>query len=942
MRPVDHSWAHTAALGRAGTKVAPSEDEEKRKARELTAKWDAQRAARESKEERERWWRFARMQYGEAGVNAEVSEEDAGAAAVTARAAKAGGGTIDYSWWDKWAAAPDDPTSIAEREREAHEKERAADLAFEKANPGFVAQFQSDADKRAAAEAAKLRRAERVKEKGNGAFKAGDMKAALGHYFEAIRIAPFTVAALNNIAATCLSMEDAEGAVEFASRVLFVEKLGSPAASKASFRRAMAHRLAGQLELAEADLAVAAKHEPLNSEVVRELAAARLELLERAKEARVSAAVGTAAGSAGPAISDRLLAMLRDAGSGAALALPVADVAQLAAALEPLARGGPLSTDGALEHAAGADEDARVYFRTCGLLEALMTVVTESLGGPGEASRLSCSAAAEALAVLTASARNAKNLSVLIDGKLLMCLLDMLALPAGPSTSGDGRPLLVHRALLFILNCLSPRSPAAVRAAVGKHPFFSGRGVAGSSSVSSCLLAAAGALATDPEVPEETWACARACVSILHTSCMPAAAATASSGKGRKAAPTDAATTAARAALIAAVEEFAAPGTMHPVTVLLQVVTVLVGRSMLEPLCLHCELMQASVSALAALAHVAALRPAFGATATAVVPEAPGRGIDPAALRRALMAAASAAELSLPVPSASSVRGNRPAGPSPALHPLVDILRLPADAAGPPQAGGGVGPWEAVRGSALAALANASVTPLDGSGGVLAALAACGAVPVLLGFLGAAAGSNVPSAVERARAALVLGRLSGDASASASLCEAGTVSRLTCLLAASMAGGDGDVLEGQYADGLVRLLAASTSSGIPAAEACLAAGGPSALVAMLRAAVPTLYPPTLPGRPARHVGVGNAAKALIALSAFKAALPMLVAAGAVPVLVDALKAPSGDAKEGPGAAVRKNAAVALARLAADAGGHTALVETGGLRVLLQLGKGSEL
>ena len=133
-------------------------------------------------------------------------------------------------------------------------KEAQADAAFEAANPSFVASFKADAEKRQAAEAEKVARASKAKERGTLAFKRGDVHSAIRAYHEALLLTPFNVALLNNLAlmhlhlartppdqTTSASSADspttwAQQVIEFTTRALRVD----PSNVKALFRRATA------------------------------------------------------------------------------------------------------------------------------------------------------------------------------------------------------------------------------------------------------------------------------------------------------------------------------------------------------------------------------------------------------------------------------------------------------------------------------------------------------------------------------------------------------------------------------------------------------------------------------------------------------------------------------------------------------------------------------
>jgi tetratricopeptide (TPR) repeat protein len=1077
--------ANARAAARAASKAA-EEAAERERSRALQAKWDAERAERLSREERDKWWTFARLQYGEDGVNApeSIAAAAAGAASTVApsRSGLAYRGPIDYTWWDKWADCPDDPTSKEEREREVREKQKADDDAFERANPGFASMVKGDIDKRAVAEQKKIAKAASLKDKGNVAFQAKNYPAAFAAYHDALKAHPFSVPVLNNIAACHIALGNDDGAVEFTSRVLFIEKYATPAGVKAHFRRAHAYGRQGRLTEAEADLARARIDDPASAEVAAELARVRLQLAEVQKEAEAaaSAAAAVVAESAGGAAGAGAAAgkaadlptRLARAAAGVAAAVAAAstpapaEASGAASASSTTPDTSPSSTSGEelRSLAAALDSDSkRVLARTSGLLVALTSAVAGTVKG------LVAAAAAEAsvppgslpplplpldgldgaFLALAACADNAKNRVMIrggalpgspvntgsADGPAPLCGLSsaldflsisdeaaVLAASRAPSPAGT-RPATpaqlirslraVRMAAYALLQAyLNPRAQDAEgRAAAASHPFVKGwwRAQLAASPAGGAGGAAPPALpgplpflAAVEEVSHvDIIARVRGFTRMMMTEIdLPAgvveeaaeaasalqflAAAAPKSSEPEAAAPLNAAVRAkpqvdinaphveAHAAIMSgfsvadgpaqaaggasAASPLPGPGPRHPVPALLQLVTILIGRSVFdgEPI-LTSGLMQCAVGALANFAATESLRPAFIAPAVQVAEPPQSAAGKAAGGAKKDTAAASVTErvkqhaketrakstrkvgaAAAAAPSAASAAAaattTAPSAPNPpALHPLLDLQRIPV----PPSIA-----WDVVRGSALGALSNACV----GSEPAAACLVSSGAVDVLLGVLddassaAAAAGAAPPSMNPevRSRTALLLGRLSGTAGAVA-LTEPGTVGRVTRWLGESLAAPANATASPallaaavQYQDGLVRLLAGITDP--TACESIVAAGGVKILVAFLRAALPTLRPSTANGMRARAAAVGNACRVFIGFSSLPSAPSAVLAAGGCDVLVDALKS-AGDAETVP---VRKNAAVALARLAKDPGCIERIRELRGMEMLIQV------
>jgi len=298
--PGQDNWAYQDAAAKRSAKASEktnAEKEERTNALILHKRWDAQRAARLALEERDRWWKFARMQYGEHGVNAQIASQETPSIPRSSslpenRWRPGSKGPIDYSWWEKYAVNPDDEVTVAEAKRLEEEEERRQNEAFEKANPGFCMSFKKDELERDAANRAKAARSEALKEEGNAFFKKGDIPGALGRYHDALRLTPFNAAVLNNIANSHITSEDWENCIEFCSRVLHIELANGTAGVKALYRRGTAKMHKAEYGEAYEDLALAARNDPGNAQVAASLLAARNALEEAGRESGLNAGKG--------------------------------------------------------------------------------------------------------------------------------------------------------------------------------------------------------------------------------------------------------------------------------------------------------------------------------------------------------------------------------------------------------------------------------------------------------------------------------------------------------------------------------------------------------------------------------------------------------------------------------------------------------------------------
>ena len=187
---------------------------------------------------------------------------------------------MDYAKWDRWAEAPDDPVTKEEAAAKEAQLEAAKDAEFEKLNPEFCQQFKDDLKKRDAAQAKRVADAVALKNKGNKCFVAKQYEDALRWYHKALKLQPFQVPFLTNIAQAHLKLEEFEDAAEFCDRALHVDAK----TVKALFRRAVARRAMKQYAAAVADLQAALVVDPDNRDLIRELKLTEVTQQEAAKE----------------------------------------------------------------------------------------------------------------------------------------------------------------------------------------------------------------------------------------------------------------------------------------------------------------------------------------------------------------------------------------------------------------------------------------------------------------------------------------------------------------------------------------------------------------------------------------------------------------------------------------------------------------------------------
>ncbi|KAA0154673.1 hypothetical protein FNF29_02203 [Cafeteria roenbergensis] len=870
------------------------EEKKARLGRQADVLWDD--AQHRKAQEHSRWWRFAHLQFdkdeeAEAAASA-AAEAMAGATGVpsakpgmvvktadgrtlrTGADGKARGADIDYSRWDKWVEAPDDPATKEELEALEKEKEAARDRAFEEANPAFVKGFLGDMEKRKASRAEKLRRAGEHKTKGNGFFKAGEARRAAGHYHAAVELDPFAEALHTNLAAAYLRMGDWAAAEEHGSRAIIVA--GEAGSAKGLFRRGIARRGLGDWAGAAADLAAAAAMKGATADVKTEAALAEAALAEVTAERDSAVVAAAAAALKASGLPDRAGKPVTSAPalpSGEAVHPAIA--AALAACDSSAVSTSPSSGSSAASgDAAGAPAGSAPAKQAIAALKGLSDLLADETAD--EASRLSSCRLVRATGLLSAVSAG------------LVSATSLAIATAAHTTEPDISPAVLTAALAACDIVTAAASPALAMA--------------------SKAAAAASKALTAGRVPE---------------------AAAAAAGMPPADRPADAGLA------------------LGIVPALCRLVAALFARSLLDKEALAGPVGERATAALAALSAHEVARPAF-----AVRVGRGGASSSSPAAAAAASAAVSAATADRPAPAAPPSISS-----SPALRPLLDLLRLPLD---PSPA------WDVVRGNALAALSNAAL----GTATTARAVVDSGAVRSLLDFLdgravlpeaaaaaqsgaasagaavdrllaiagGAAPGQaidlGVPGPGLRGRAAALLSRLAADETGARLLAEPANVARMTILLARCAADGStgeagADVDSARTQDALLRCLAGAVS--VPAARAeFVRAGGIRAMGAVL-----TRRGGEAATR-ARANGLGNLARAAIQLAGAPGAAGAAMCAEMC--RQDVLDGLLGVVKQVGAHPARKNAAVALARLAK---GHPScserLRELDGVKVLLSLG-----
>lgn len=260
-----------------------TEKEKQAKADELARKKEdylareAKKKAKQKAEEKEKWWRGAELfrdvspdlvndddndleddDDKKKNKNEKEQTEDAKRAAMLLRYSN------DYSRWEQ--PVVDDPATQAEQAELQAEKEAKENAEFEKNNPDFCGEFRADQLKRAAAAKDKESGANVLRLKGNRFFKAKKYSEAIEKYMASLKVQPYTVNTLNNIAIAHHKKCNYEDAIEFSNRAVYLDA----SHIKARCRRAASYRAVGNLEDALKDAEHAFSVATLNKSKLKE------------------------------------------------------------------------------------------------------------------------------------------------------------------------------------------------------------------------------------------------------------------------------------------------------------------------------------------------------------------------------------------------------------------------------------------------------------------------------------------------------------------------------------------------------------------------------------------------------------------------------------------------------------------------------------------------
>lgn len=284
-------------------KIDGIESLEEKVERELAAKLrieesrrkQAELKARKKAQEREKWWQGSELfaeKASDSNTNADnVTDTSSQAAFEKEKVVQRY--SFDYSRWNDWTLT--DEASLEEKKRLEDEAEEARNKEFEKNNPEFCNNFLDDIEKRNKALSKKKENAEEFRNKGNRYFKKQRFDLALEQYMESLKLLPFEVKTLTNIAQVYIKTKEYEDAHEFLKRTLYLD----PKHVKALSRKAFVDGEEGHVDDAIAGVKEAIKHAPESEDLKVQLRDLEIIANELEKEKRLKEALPTA-----PAVSE--------------------------------------------------------------------------------------------------------------------------------------------------------------------------------------------------------------------------------------------------------------------------------------------------------------------------------------------------------------------------------------------------------------------------------------------------------------------------------------------------------------------------------------------------------------------------------------------------------------------------------------------------------------
>ncbi len=208
-------------------------EEEKRKRLALQKIKDEELRLLRKNEEKERWWLGADLfvENKNTEKSSDVVDKDGNIIDINEKIKLRY--TADYSRWNEWK--PNDPASLLEEEEKKKLEDDARNKEFEKNNPDFCNQYLDDMRKRSEDIAKKRESADSARLKGNNYFKKKLYDDALSYYIESLKLSPYDVKTLTNMAQVYIQKEEYDDALEYLTRTLYLDKTHIKALSRKAY-----------------------------------------------------------------------------------------------------------------------------------------------------------------------------------------------------------------------------------------------------------------------------------------------------------------------------------------------------------------------------------------------------------------------------------------------------------------------------------------------------------------------------------------------------------------------------------------------------------------------------------------------------------------------------------------------------------------------------------
>ena len=252
-----------------------------RLAREKTAETQRKRM----EEEKERWWSGAEnwVDYkANDNENSSINNDDTDGNQKSPARMLRDRYSMDYSRWDSWE--PEDPVTMEERLKKEEEEDKVRNSEFEKANPDFCEGVLKDVANRNKKKKEETENANIRRLKGNNFYKLKDYSTALVQYFDALKIQPYDVKTLCNIAQTHIKLDQLSDANEFLDRVLYLDPKHAKALSRRATLLEGENRPEKALDMVRRALLVDSD----NSDLQRQERMLTVQISEKSAEARIA------------------------------------------------------------------------------------------------------------------------------------------------------------------------------------------------------------------------------------------------------------------------------------------------------------------------------------------------------------------------------------------------------------------------------------------------------------------------------------------------------------------------------------------------------------------------------------------------------------------------------------------------------------------------------